>query len=53
MLKAAFPHSVLGVAIFSKVRQALSPALDQVEVQIVQGILAVGFLRIDTHGPAP
>ena len=53
MLNAAFPHSAPWVAIFSKVRQALFSAFDQVEVQIVQGILAVGFLRIDTHGPAP
>ena len=53
MLNAAFPHSALGVAICSKVRQALFPAFDQMEVQIVQGILAVGFLRIDTYGPAP
>jgi hypothetical protein len=53
MFKAAFPHLAPWLAIFSKVRQALFPAFDQVKVQIVQGTLAVGFLRIDTHGPAP
>lgn len=52
MFNAAFPHSPLGVAIFSKVRQAPFSAFDQGKVQFVQGILAVGFLRIDTPGPA-
>jgi hypothetical protein len=39
--------------IFVKVRQAKFLPSDQSKVQIVQGILAIGFLRIDTFGPAP
>jgi len=52
MFNAVFSHSNPHVVNFLKVRQAMFRAFDQEREQLVQGIFAIGFLRVDTHVPA-